>query len=358
MNPEACAATELRILQRSIGSSFRLHEGYRDIPGSVNARLSMVSPASTAYHINTLSILPPSTSAGPKGLAVGTYSNLALSMCTRLTFRAAVFLHGFGAGLALWSPTLPFITEFVQEEGVPCYAFDWLGMGRSSRLQHTVQAPKTDTKARVLEAEDFFLDSFEAWRAELGLERMVIVGHSLGGYLGVAYALRKPERVVKIVLLSPAGVHSPPSLPTPSTTSSPSSSPSSSFALISPLGTDRRPHSMAMVDQLSMEVASVLSFSDDSSMSVVSVDEMEYPPPSASSPKKLRKKWKPGKEAKIKEPSKPKIDFVRIVVSPRVVFLNFRIYEANNLLSYSSKLSGQKRSTPSDYLEAQHSSLQ
>lgn len=219
-----------------------------------------------------------------------------------------VFLHGFGAGLALWSPTLPAITQFVEEEGVPCYAFDWLGMGRSSRLQHTVAALKSDTKARVLEAETFFLDSFEAWRTELGLERMIIVGHSLGGYLGVAYALRNPDRVHKIILLSPAGVHSPPN-PPPTTSSSPSS-----WTLASPLGPDRKAHSVAMMDQLSMEVASVLSFSDDSSMSLVSVDEMEYPPPSAASPKKLRKKWKPGKEAKIKESAKPKIDLVRIVV--------------------------------------------
>jgi len=35
---------------------------------------------------------------------------------------------------------------------------------------------------------------------------MALVGHSLGGYLSVAYALRYPTRVNRLILLSPAGV--------------------------------------------------------------------------------------------------------------------------------------------------------
>jgi cardiolipin-specific phospholipase len=58
----------------------------------------------------------------------------------------------------------------------------------------------------VTEAENFFVDSLESWRSQVGLEKMTLVGHSLGGYLSVAYALRYPERVSKLVLLSPAGV--------------------------------------------------------------------------------------------------------------------------------------------------------
>ena len=36
--------------------------------------------------------------------------------------------------------------------------------------------------------------------------KLVVVGHSLGGYLAVAYAERFPERVERIVLLSPVGI--------------------------------------------------------------------------------------------------------------------------------------------------------
>jgi cardiolipin-specific phospholipase len=38
------------------------------------------------------------------------------------------------------------------------------------------------------------------------LEKMTLIGHSLGGYLTVAYALKYPTRVDKLILLSPAGV--------------------------------------------------------------------------------------------------------------------------------------------------------
>lgn len=51
----------------------------------------------------------------------------------------------------------------------------------------------------------------------MGMETMTVVGHSLGGYFGTAYALKYPTRVHKLILLSPAGVpHDP------NTTSDPS----------------------------------------------------------------------------------------------------------------------------------------
>lgn len=83
-------------------------------------------------------------------------------------------------------------------------------MGRSARVPFTVKAERDDVDGRVAQAESFFIDSLEEWRASMGLERMTLVGHSLGGYLSVAYAERHPARVARLVLLSPAGVpHDP-----------------------------------------------------------------------------------------------------------------------------------------------------
>lgn len=79
-------------------------------------------------------------------------------------------------------------------------------MGRSARVPFRVKAKRDDISARVQEAESFFVDSLEQWRERKGLEKMTLVGHSLGAYFSVAYALRYPTRVSKLVLLSPAGV--------------------------------------------------------------------------------------------------------------------------------------------------------
>jgi cardiolipin-specific phospholipase len=118
----------------------------------------------------------------------------------------AVLLHGYGAGLGFFFQNFPPLAAWAARRRTAVYALDWLGMGRSARVPFTVKARRDDTDARVAEAEAFFVDSLEQWRVRMGLERMQLVGHSLGGYLSVAYALKYPSRVERLVLLSPAGV--------------------------------------------------------------------------------------------------------------------------------------------------------
>lgn len=94
-------------------------------------------------------------------------------------------------------------------------------MGRSARVPFTVKANRKDVPSKVIhlrivsfltftgrvkEAESFFIDSLEEWREKMGLETMTLIGHSIGGYFSVVYALKYPSRVNKLILLSPAGV--------------------------------------------------------------------------------------------------------------------------------------------------------
>ncbi|KAJ7068047.1 alpha/beta-hydrolase [Mycena amicta] len=117
-----------------------------------------------------------------------------------------VMLPGYGAGIGFFFMNIPTLAHSVAGQGSSLYAVDWLGMGRSARVPFRVRADRKDISGRVTEAESFFIDALESWRSKQGLEKMSLVGHSLGGYLSVAYALRYPNRVEKLILLSPAGV--------------------------------------------------------------------------------------------------------------------------------------------------------
>uniref|UniRef100_A0A670IQY3 1-acylglycerol-3-phosphate O-acyltransferase ABHD5 n=1 Tax=Podarcis muralis TaxID=64176 RepID=A0A670IQY3_PODMU len=86
-----------------------------------------------------------------------------------------VLLHGFGGGVGLWALNCE---DHCENRTV--YAFDLLGFGRSSRSHF-------DTDAEV--AENQFV---EEWRGEMGLDRMILLGHNLSGFLAAAYSQRIP----------------------------------------------------------------------------------------------------------------------------------------------------------------------
>lgn len=112
-----------------------------------------------------------------------------------------VMLHGYGAGLGF------FYKNFEPLSRVPhwrLYALDMLGMGRSSRPTFRIHAK--DREGKVTESENFFIDALEEWRKERKIERMTLLGHSLGGYMAVAYALKYPGRINKLILASPVGI--------------------------------------------------------------------------------------------------------------------------------------------------------
>ena len=128
----------------------------------------------------------------------------------------AVLLHGYGAGMGFFFKNFATLGEWAASRRSSVYAIDWLGMGRSARVPFVVHAKRDDVPGRVREAEAFFVDSLEEWREKMNLEKMTLVGHSLGAYMSVAYALKYPTRVSRLVLLSPAGVPRDPNTTVPS----------------------------------------------------------------------------------------------------------------------------------------------
>ncbi|MCO5565740.1 hypothetical protein L7F22_019414 [Adiantum nelumboides] len=115
-----------------------------------------------------------------------------------------VLLHGYGAGTAFFFQNLKALAGHPDSR---LYALDWLGMGRSSRVPfHITSKQAKTTETRVEAAETFFVQALEDWRQTMGLKKITLVGHSLGGYLSVAYSLKYPQNVNRLVLLSPAGI--------------------------------------------------------------------------------------------------------------------------------------------------------
>ncbi|AOW06407.1 Alpha/Beta hydrolase protein [Yarrowia lipolytica] len=129
--------------------------------------------------------------------------------------RNLVMLHGYGTGLGI------FFQNYDQISSTPdwnVFSLDLLGLGRSSRRpKFKIQTSDTDKKIvnektgevvypAVIESENYFIDAIEDWRQVRKIEKFTLMGHSMGGYLAAAYAFKYPERVEKLILVSPVGV--------------------------------------------------------------------------------------------------------------------------------------------------------
>jgi len=109
--------------------------------------------------------------------------------------RPVVMLHGWGASLYMYRHAL----DRFPRAGIRCIAVDLRGYGLSDKPgaddSYSLKAYSADV--------DGLLD-------ELGLATVALVGQSMGGGLALRYALARPERLSKLVLINPTGLVSVP----------------------------------------------------------------------------------------------------------------------------------------------------
>jgi pimeloyl-ACP methyl ester carboxylesterase len=116
-----------------------------------------------------------------------------------------VLLHGYMNGAGYFYRNFAGLARSFPQT----YALDLLGWGLSSRPKWPVLRKTTtgdDPLDPIAASERFFCNSLEAWRETMHIDKMILAGHSMGGYLAVAYAERYPHRVDRLVLISPVGV--------------------------------------------------------------------------------------------------------------------------------------------------------
>jgi len=99
-----------------------------------------------------------------------------------------LLVHGFGADLNTWMFTQPPLGA-----GRRAFALDLPGHGGSAKEVGAGDAEGlTDALEGVLEA--------------LGIERVHLIGHSMGGAIATLVASRRPERVASLTLIASAGL--------------------------------------------------------------------------------------------------------------------------------------------------------
>jgi len=112
------------------------------------------------------------------------YKNTKISYSDSGTGNAIVLLHGFLENKKMWKDYVDFFSEKYR-----VITIDLLGHGESEPLGYVHEMEdNANVVNQVLE--------------HLKIEKTIILGHSMGGYVGLAFAELYPQKIQKLVLLN------------------------------------------------------------------------------------------------------------------------------------------------------------
>ncbi|HUN23916.1 MAG TPA: alpha/beta fold hydrolase [Anaerolineales bacterium] len=133
-----------------------------------------------------------STKAGEKSV-----SNITLHYLKKGTgAQTLVLLHGFGASTFSWRPVLDTLAQ-----DFTVIAYDRPAFGLTERPTTWEKADWADGSPYSLASQVILLQGL---LDALGVEQAILVGHSAGASVAVAFALAQPQRVQALVLEAPA----------------------------------------------------------------------------------------------------------------------------------------------------------
>ncbi|KYC36204.1 alpha/beta hydrolase [Scytonema hofmannii PCC 7110] len=99
-----------------------------------------------------------------------------------------IFLHGSWNDSSQWVSLMELLSQ-----NFHCFALDLFGFGESEHpnIHHSI---------------DLHVECLAEFLQALKLERVYLVGHSLGSWIAASYSLKYPEQVYGLVLISPEGI--------------------------------------------------------------------------------------------------------------------------------------------------------
>jgi pimeloyl-ACP methyl ester carboxylesterase len=99
-----------------------------------------------------------------------------------------LFVHGLANYLPVWNAQIKHLSKSFR-----CIAVDLPGNGLSSSGDYPYSM-------------FFYAETIRLFIEQLQLKQVILVGHSMGGQIGMMAALRYPELIDKLILLAPAGI--------------------------------------------------------------------------------------------------------------------------------------------------------
>lgn len=101
--------------------------------------------------------------------------------------KVIIFIHGLGSYLPAWVKNIEGL-----KSGYRCIAIDLPGYGKSSKQPHSGKM-------------SYYAEVVEEFAGKLGLGKVILAGHSMGGQIAMVAALNYPGMVEGLILIAPAG---------------------------------------------------------------------------------------------------------------------------------------------------------